>query len=84
MKDRKTEQVYRWALQYIEEHRFSNETKMPSENAAKRLLEVSRQTVNVAYDQLEAEGYIERRQGSGTYIRKEKALTSAKNRRIQH
>ena len=79
MKDRKTEQVYRWALQYIEEHRFSNETKMPSENAAKRLLEVSRQTVHVAYDQLEAEGYIERRQGSGTYIRKEKALTGAKN-----
>ncbi len=74
MKDKKTEQVYRWALQYITEHRFSNEIKMPSENAAKRILGVSRQTVHTAYDQLAAEGYIDRQQGSGTYICKDRTI----------
>lgn len=75
MKNKKSEQVYRWSLRYIEERRFSNDTKMLSENAVKRLLGCSRETVRMAYDRLEAEGLIERRRGSGTYFKREKALT---------
>lgn len=75
MKNKKTEYVYRWSLRYIEEHRFSNDTKMLSENAARRLLGCSRETVRLAYDRLEQEGLIERRRGSGTYFRRENALT---------
>ena len=75
MKNKKWEQVYRWSLRYIEEHRFSNDTKMLSENALRRLLGCSRDTVRMAYDRLEKEGLIERSRGSGTYFKREAALT---------
>lgn len=75
MKDKKSHQVYRWCLQYIAAHRFSNNMKMPSENSVKRLFGFSRETIRTAYDQLEAEGLIERHQGSGTYINKAKAIS---------
>ncbi|MCI8711029.1 MAG: GntR family transcriptional regulator [Ruminococcus sp.] len=70
MKDKKSNQVYRWCLQYIDTQRFSSNAKMPSENAIKRLFGFSRETIRAAYDQLEAEGYIKRCKGSGTFINK--------------
>ncbi len=75
MRDKKSQQVYRWSLRYIEEHRFSNNTQMPSENTVRRMFGFSRETVRAAYDKLEEEGLIERRKGSGTYIRKDKAIS---------
>lgn len=74
MKNSRTDFVYRYAMNFIEERRFSNESKMPSENALSLRLSVSRDTVRAAYERLTAEGYLVRVQGSGTYIRKDKAV----------
>ena len=72
--DRKSEQVYRWLLAYIDENKFSGNQKLPSENALCRRLSVSRETVRVAMEQLEQEGLIYRVKGSGTYFRREQVL----------
>ena len=73
--DRKSEQVYRWLLAYIDENKFSGNQKLPSENALCRRLDVSRETVRVAMDQLVQEGLIYRIKGSGTYFHKDQALS---------
>ena len=73
--DRKSEQVYRWLLAYIDENKFSGNQKLPSENALCRRLNVSRETVRVAMDQLVQEGLIYRVKGSGTYFNKDQALS---------
>lgn len=73
--DRKSEQVYRWLLAYIDENKFSGNEKLPSENALCRRLSVSRETVRVAMDQLVREGLIYRVKGSGTYFHKEQAMS---------
>lgn len=79
MKDKKANQAYRWCLRYIEEHRFSNDTKLPSENTLKRMLGFSRETIRSAYDRLEMEGLVIRRKGSGTYIVKGEAISQQLN-----
>ena len=58
--ERKSEQVYRWLLEYIDETKFSGNQKLPSENALCRRLNVSRETVRTAMDLLEEEGLIYR------------------------
>lgn len=73
--DRKSEQVYRWLLAYIDENKFSNNQKLPSENALCRRLNVSRETVRVAMDLLVQEELIYRVKGSGTYFHKDQALS---------
>ena len=73
--DRKSEQVYRWLLAYIDENKFSGNQKLPSENALCRRLNVSRETVRVAMDQLVQEGLIYRVKGSGTYFHKDQAIS---------
>ena len=73
--DRKSEQVYRWLLAYIDENKFSGNQKLPSENALCRRLNVSRETVRVAMDQLVQEELIYRVKGSGTYFHKDQALS---------
>lgn len=73
--DRKTEMVYLWVRAYIEEHKFSNDTKIPSENAISRRMAVSRETVRRALERLTEEGLLRRVRGSGTYIDKEAALS---------
>ena len=50
--DRKSETVYLWVRAYIEENRFSSNSKIPSENALCRRLSVSRETVRRALDRL--------------------------------
>lgn len=72
---KKTEQVCRWLLSYIEENKFLGRMKLPSENALCRKLEVSRSTVRAALAQLEEDGLILRVKGSGTYINKEVVLS---------
>ena len=73
--DKKSEQVYRWILAYIDEKKFSGNLKLPSENALCRRLEVSRETVRSALDQMVQEGLIHKVKGSGTYFNKEVALS---------
>lgn len=70
----KTEHVYRWIRSQIEELRFSNQEKLPSENMICRHFSVSRVTVRNALNRLEEEGLIYRVKGSGTYINKEAAI----------
>ena len=77
--DRKSEQVYRWLLAYIDENKFSGNQKLPSENALCRRLNVSRETVRVAMEQLVQEGLIYRVKGSGTYFHKDQALSRELN-----
>ena len=50
--DRKSETVYLWVRAYIEENRFSSNSRIPSENALCRRLSVSRETVRRALDRL--------------------------------
>ena len=73
--DRKSEQVYRWLLAYIDEKKFSGNQKLPSENALCRRLNVSRETVRAAMDQLVQEGLIYRVKGSGTYFHMDQAIS---------
>lgn len=73
--DKKSEQIYRWLLTYIDENKFSGNLKLPSENALCRRLEVSRETVRTAMDRLAQEGLIRRVKGSGTYFDKAVALS---------
>ena len=73
--DRKSEQVYRWLLAYIDENKFSGNQKLPSENALCRRLRVSRETIRAAMDQLVEEGLIYKVKGSGTFFHKDRALS---------
>ena len=73
--DRKSELVYRWVRAYIEENKFSSNTKIPSETVLTRKLSVSRETVRRALSRLAEEGLLLRVKGSGTYINKEEALS---------
>lgn len=73
--DGKAEKVYLWVRAYIEENKFSNNSKIPSENALCRRLDVSRETVRRALERLTGEKLLIRVKGSGTYINKEEALS---------
>ena len=73
--NRKSERVYHWLLSYIDENKLSENQKLPSENVLRRRLNVSRETVRVALDQLTQEGLIYRVQGSGTYVNKDQAIS---------
>ena len=50
------------------EGRLKPNQKLPSSRSLAKSLNVSRSTVTQSYDQLESEGYLETRRGSGTYI----------------
>lgn len=73
--DKKLERVYNWVRAYIDENKFSDNQRLPSENALCRKLTVSRSTVRDALELLAGEGLIYKRQGSGTYINKAAALS---------
>lgn len=73
--DKKSEQVYRWILAYIDENKFSGNQKLPSENALCLRLDFSRETIRSAMEQLVREGLVYKVKGSGTYFNKEIALS---------
>ncbi len=73
--DKKSEQAYLWVRAYIDENKFANNSKIPSENVISHRLSVSRETVRTALARLTEEGLIRKVKGSGTYINKEVALT---------
>ena len=61
------EQIYRYIKREIQEGRIASVEKLPSTRALCRHLEVSRSTVEMAYEQLLSEGYIEARACRGYY-----------------
>ena len=73
--EKKTEQVYRWLLAYIDENKFAGSQKLPSENAVSRRLSVSRETVRAAFDRLASDGVVYKVKGSGTFFNRELALS---------
>lgn len=72
--EKKYEEAYRWLLAYIDENRFSENQKLPSENALRSRLNMSRETIRRAIDLLIQEGLVYTVKGSGTYFYKDKIL----------
>ncbi len=46
--DKKSEQTYLWLRSYIDENKFANNSKLPSENVISHRLSVSRETAHRA------------------------------------
>lgn len=64
------EQIYDYIKKEIRDKKLRAETKLPSTRALSAHLNVSRSTVQLAYDQLLSEGYIEARPCKGYYVLK--------------
>ena len=62
------EQIYRDIRERIRSGDLTAGERLPSTRLMSQNLHVARSTVELAYEQLEAEGYIEKRQGSGAYV----------------
>jgi len=61
-------QIYSALRRFILDGRIAQNTLLPSTRSLAEDLEVGRNTVIAAYDQLLAEGFIEARAGSGTWV----------------
>jgi GntR family transcriptional regulator/MocR family aminotransferase len=61
-------QVYRQLREVILTGRLPAGALLPSSRTLTRELGISRTTLELAYDQLYADGYIQGRVGSGTYV----------------
>lgn len=61
-------QIYRYIRSEIESRRLAQGTKLPSTRLLASHLQVSRNTIDMAYGQLLDEGYIESRPKSGYYV----------------
>lgn len=61
-------QLYATLRRYILQGSLPADSRLPSTRTLAEQLQVGRNTVIAAYDQLLAEGYIETRSGSGTYV----------------
>ena len=61
-------QIYEYIKSEIREGRLLKGEKLPSTRILANNLQVSRSTVDLAYEQLVSEGYLEARPGSGYYI----------------
>jgi GntR family transcriptional regulator/MocR family aminotransferase len=61
-------QIYRQLLGAILDGRLRPGERLPASRELARQLDVSRNTVAVAYDRLSAEGYLTGRVGAGTYV----------------
>lgn len=67
--------VYHWIRRWIDQNKFSDQQKIPSENMLCLKLNVSRQTVRRAIGLLCEEKLLCSVRGSGTYINKAEALS---------
>lgn len=61
-------QLYHWIKKEIEEGRLLPGTKMPSIRQLTNILKISRNTIEAAYQQLQAEGYLESVPKSGIWV----------------
>ena len=66
--EKKYEKITEWIHSGIREGRFRQGDRLPSENDIMKQFAVSRQTVRRAMEALTAEGIVEGRRGSGTYV----------------
>ena len=62
------EQIYDYVRQEIREGRLSCGERLPSTRSLAEFLQVSRSTVDLAYEQLLSEGYIEARPYKGFFV----------------
>ena len=62
------EQIYQYIRDEIRRGKLLCQEKLPSTRSLAEYLQVSRSTVELAYDQLVAEGYLEARQRSGFFV----------------
>ncbi|TDR80699.1 PLP-dependent aminotransferase family protein [Paludibacterium purpuratum] len=61
-------QLTRWLRQWIGEGKLAADTRLPASRDLARQLGIGRNTVIDAYEQLLAEGYLDTRHGSGTFV----------------
>ncbi|HHX56846.1 MAG TPA: PLP-dependent aminotransferase family protein [Clostridiales bacterium] len=62
------EQLYQFIKNEIEANRLQANDKLPSKRSLASHLKISRSTIETAYYQLQAEGYIHSKAGSGFYV----------------
>lgn len=62
------EQIYNYIKKDIQSGRIQSGEKLPSTRALSRYLEVSRSTVELAYEQLLSEGYVEAEPYRGFFV----------------
>lgn len=62
------EQIYTYIKKEIHDHNLKEGEKLPSSRNLALHLGVSRNTINLAYDQLVSEGYLEAKNKSGYYV----------------
>lgn len=73
-------QIYRQVRQAILERRLLPKDCLPPSRELARTLSVSRATVTTAYERLAAEGFVDTRQGAGTYVNEVQPLRPATSR----
>ena len=73
------EQIYRHIKTEIQSGRIACREKLPSTRALSRHLEVSRSTVELAYEQLLSEGYIESEPCKGFFAAQLEGLYQLRN-----
>jgi len=73
--------IYRQLLDAILDGRLRPGERLPATRELARQLQVSRNTVAVAYDRLGAEGYLTGRVGAGTYVCRLAGVGPAPHRR---
>lgn len=76
-------EIYEWIREQIEQGDLRPGEKVRSENELLQLFPVSRPTVRQALARLEADGLVERRRGSGTYVRKKRKAEGTAHRSRQ-
>ncbi|AEV29309.1 transcriptional regulator [Sphaerochaeta pleomorpha str. Grapes] len=74
--EKKYVMVYSYIRTYIDQKKFTMNTKIPSENFLCSKFSVSRETVRTAIKKLTEEGYLYSVQGSGTFFHKAIALSA--------
>ena len=75
------EQIYAHIKKEITENNLTEGEKLPSSRNLAQHLGVSRNTINLAYDQLVSEGYLESRNKSGYYVCNIKPLQKMQNKK---
>jgi GntR family transcriptional regulator of arabinose operon len=70
----KYKQIYQLLRQSIDDGTYSAGKRLPSENELVKRLSASRPTIGRAFAQLESEGLIQRRAGSGTFVSSQAAM----------
>lgn len=75
-------QIYLYIKQEIQATRLAAATRLPSIRLLSDYLQVSKTTIQMAYQQLLAEGYIESRERSGYYVAQLEAEVTGANRPV--